>query len=116
MIGALNKSLHGRPIVVTDVNPSVEIIHQVPGTTFGIRHAHRVHLELSNSGASSVVGEVHYNNGAMTYTIPAKTTIAIDMVCEGDSPSCFVANADLAVSLASGESGQINVAGYWSTQ
>ena len=111
--GALNKSLHGRPIIVTDVNPSVEIIHQIPATAFGLRHAHKVHLELSNPGSASVVGEIHYNNGALTFTVPAKSMHVIEMVCEGDSPACHVANADLAVSLASGESGQINVGGYW---
>ena len=111
--GSLNKSLHGRPITVTKVNPNVEIVHKVPATAFGLRRAHRVHLELSNPGSYDIVAEVHYNNGAMVVDVPARSLRSLDMVCEGDSPDCRVANADLAVSLASGQTGQINVAGYW---
>jgi len=108
---ALSKSLHGRAITVTAVTPAVEIIHQVPAANPTRAQYHRVTLNLTNPSASALKVLVHYNNGASYHTIPAHDTVTVVLVIEGDSPICHVANADLAVSLATGESGTFYVTG-----
>ena len=113
MRASLNKSLHGRPITVTTSNPNVTPVHIVQPVTQGHANVQEVHLELSNPGTDSVIVEVHYNNGALYVTVPAKDTWSMDITLEGDSPNCGVANSTLAVTLdsAADVGAQINVAG-----
>ena len=113
MKSALNRSLHGRAIVITDVNPTVTLLHTVPTVTIDPAIVHEVNLELSNPGSGTVIAEVHYNNGAIYETVLGKSTKKINITLEGDSPACTVANPHLGVALdASSPSGsQINVMG-----
>lgn len=105
--GALNKSLHGRPITVTGT--TITLIHTMQGVTLGHANIHGVHLEISNATATSVVAMVHYNNGAIYVTVPGWSTRPVDITCESDSPACTVANSHVAVSGAAG--GTLTVAG-----
>ncbi len=109
---ALSKSLHGRAISCVKVTPAMEVVHQLPGVTLDPAVAHELLLTISNPGNAPLKVEVHYNNGASYHEVPAYDSIEVRMTCEGDSPACEVANANVAVALSTGQDpGQVNVTG-----
>lgn len=112
-VGSLSASLHGRAITITAVSPTTVVVHRVPARPEAWRPSvrHQVSLVISNPTAGDLSAEVHYNNGSVEVLIPSHDSRELKVTCEGDSPRCAVINASVSVSIISGQSGTITVAG-----
>ncbi len=113
-VGALNNGLHGRPITVTAVNPTVPIYvhHCYPqdqrSQTF------EVYLAISNTESSAGRIEVLYNDGISEITIAANDTKMVFLTVRGaDSNFTPAGQASVGVRWAVGFSGTIRVTGGW---
>lgn len=117
MRGALNKSLHGRPITCEKVFTGLDILHTMPASGDDPAIVHEILLTISNPDDNMTVKcVVHYNNGVTYHVVPPRDSIPVRMTVEGDSSACTVANPHVAIGIIDPLSdGKLHVTGGYKT-